>query len=152
MDNRFFDKRFSMICVLALLAFGWALLPPVRAEQPSDDFIQGYASAVVTMNYPASVESIRVDDGVVYLQGVTLSEEEQTELQKMLSNVEGVIRIEFVAERKRTDATDVHPKEKKEDTQSLVGTCRCFYRQTSFFNLCLLTRAGLIFRHHFSII
>ena len=152
MENCLLNRQFSLICVLALLALGWAPLPPAQAAQPSDDFIQGYASAAVAMNYPAGVESIRVDDGVVYLQGVTLSEEEQTELHKMLSDVEGVIRIEFVTKRKRTDATDVHPKEKKEDTQSLVGTCRCFYRQTSFFNLCLLTRAGLIFRHHFSII
>ena len=91
-----------------------APLPPAQAAQPSDDFIQGYASAAVAMNYPAGVESIRVDDGVVYLRGVTLSEEEQTELHKMLSDVEGVIRIEFVTKRKRTDTTGVHPKEKKD--------------------------------------
>ena len=60
-----------MICVLVLLAFGWAALPTVQAARPSDDFIQGYASAVVAMNYPAGVASIRVDDGVIYLKGVT---------------------------------------------------------------------------------
>jgi len=117
MDNCFFNRRFSMICVLALLASGWVPLSAVQAAQHSDDFIQGYASAVVAMNYPASVESIRVDDGVVYLQGVTLSEEEQTELHKMLSDVEGVIRIEFDTEEKRTDAKDTHPKEKREDAE-----------------------------------
>ena len=114
MENCLLNRQFSLICVLALLALGWAPLPPVQAAQPSDDFIQGYASAVVAMNYPVGVESIRVDGGVVYLQGVTLSEEEQTELHKMLSDVEGVTRIEFVTEVERTDATDVHPKEIKQ--------------------------------------
>ena len=89
MENWSLNRQFSLICVLALLALGWAPLPPAQAAQPSDDFIQGYASAVVAMKYPAGVESIRVDDGVVYFQGVTLSEEEQTKLHKMLSDVEG---------------------------------------------------------------
>lgn len=106
-----------MICVIALLAIGWTSLPTAHAAQPSDDFIRGYASAVVAMNYPAGVESIRVDDGVVYLDGVTLSEKEQTELHKMLSDVEGVIRVEFVTEIKRTDTTDVHLKEKKQASE-----------------------------------
>ena len=114
MVNRIFNRRFSMAIVLALLAIGRAFLPTAQAAQPSDDFIQGYASAIVAMNYPAGVESIRVDDGVVYLQGFTLSEEEQTELRKMLSDVEGVIRIEFVPKRKLADTTDVQPKEKKQ--------------------------------------
>ena len=117
MENPLFKRPFGLICVLALLAIGWALLPPAHAAQPSDEFIRGYASAVVAMNYPAGVESIRVDDGVVYLDGVTLSEKEQTELHKLLSDVEGVIRVEFVTEIKRTDTTDVHLKEKKQASE-----------------------------------
>ena len=117
MENPLFKRPFGLICVLALLAIGWALLPLAHAAQPSDEFIRGYASAVVAMNYPAGVESIRVDDGVVYLDGVTLSEKEQTELHKMLSDVEGVIRVEFVTEIKRTDTTDVHLKEKKQASE-----------------------------------
>ena len=114
MGNRFINKRFSLICMLALLASGWAPIPTVQAAQPSDDFIQGYATAVVAMTCPASVESIRVDDGVIYLRGVTLSEEEKTELHNILSDTKGVIRVEFVPERKRSDATNDHAKEKEE--------------------------------------
>jgi len=118
MKNRLFSRPISLICVLALLAFGWALLPPAQAAQSSDDFIRGYASAIVAMNYPADVESIRVDDGVVYLQGVTLSKKEQTELRKMLSDIKGVIQVEFVTKRKRTDAADADPKEKKKAAET----------------------------------
>ena len=114
MVNHISYWRFSGTCVLVLLALGWVPLPPAQAVHPGDNFIHGYASSVVAMNYPADVESIRVANGVVYLQGVTLLEEEQTKLHKMLSNVEGVIRVEFVSQRKLTDATDAHPKEKKE--------------------------------------
>jgi hypothetical protein len=149
MVNRLFNKRFSLICVLALLTIGWAFLPIAQAAQPSDDFIQGYASAIIAMNYPAGIQSIRVDDGVVYLEDVTLSEKEQTELHKLLSDAEGVIRVEFVTKRKLTDATVAHPKEKNK-LRSQVSNCRCFCRQIRCFNLCLRTRAGLIFRPHFN--
>ena len=118
MANRLFNSRISMTYVLALLTLGQAFLPTAQAARPSDDFIQGYASAIVAMNYPAGVESIRVDDGVVYLQDFTLSEDEKTKLHKMLSNVEGVIRIEFVSKKKLIDATDVHPKEKKQAAEA----------------------------------
>jgi hypothetical protein len=66
------------------------------------------------MNYPSSVKSIRVDGGVVYIQAESLSEEEKTELHKMLSDVEGILRVEFVPESKPTEATSVSPKEFKE--------------------------------------
>ena len=50
--------------------------------------------------------------------GGAAAEEEQTELHKMLSNVDGVIRIEFVTKKKLTDATDVHPREKKQAAET----------------------------------
>ena len=96
MDNHFINWRFCLIC--ALFAIGWVSLATVQAAQPSDDFIQGYVNAIVGMNYPASVESIRVDDGEVYLHGVTLLPEEQARLHKMFSDVEGIVRIEIVTD------------------------------------------------------
>jgi hypothetical protein len=35
------------------LALGWASLQTVRSATLSDDFIQGYANAVIALNYPA---------------------------------------------------------------------------------------------------
>ena len=69
MDHHFFKRRFSKICVLALLTFGWASLQAVRAALSTDDYVRDYASAVIAKKYPASVEFIKMNRGVVYLQG-----------------------------------------------------------------------------------
>lgn len=98
-------KQTARVSVLALFALWHFAVLTAQAEQPSDEFIQGYATAVVAMNYPGSVESIRIDGGVVYIQGELLSEEEKTGLRKMLSDVEGTLRVEFVPGSKDTAAT-----------------------------------------------
>ena len=84
----------------------------VQAEQPGDKFIHGYATAVVAMNYPDGFESIRVDCAVVYFQPKSLSEEEKAQLHKMLSGVEGILRVEFVPQSKTAEAKSV-PKKKR---------------------------------------
>jgi hypothetical protein len=106
--------RFGVITLFVLWQFA-AL--SVQAAQPGDEFIQGYATALVVMNYPGSVESIKVDSGVVYLEGESLSEEEKTILRKMLSDVEGVLRVEFVTESTRDEAPGVPSKKHKESVE-----------------------------------
>ena len=106
--------RFGVITLFVLWQFA-AL--SVQAAQPGDEFIQGYATALVVMNYPGSVESIKVDSGVVYLEGESLSEEEKTILRKMLSDVEGVLRVEFVTESTRDEAPGVPSKKLKESIE-----------------------------------
>ena len=106
--------RFGVITLFVLWQFA-AL--SVQAAQPGDEFIQGYATALVVMNYPGSVESIKVDSGVVYLEGESLSEEEKTILRKMLSDVEGVLRVEFVTESTRDEAPGVPSKKLKESVE-----------------------------------
>jgi hypothetical protein len=107
-------KQTIRVWILALFALLQFTVFTVQAEQPGDEFIQGYATAVVAMNYPDGVESIRVDGGVVYLQAKSLSEEEKAELHKMLSDVEGVLRVEFVPQSKTAEAKNVPKKEIKE--------------------------------------
>ena len=106
--------RFGVITLFVLWQFA-AL--SVQAAQPGDEFIQGYATALVVMNYPGSLESIKVDSGVVYLEGESLSEEEKTILRKMLSDVEGVLRVEFVTESTRDEAPGVPSKKLKESVE-----------------------------------
>jgi Protein of unknown function (DUF1207) len=110
-------KQTIRIWILALFALWQFTDLGVQAALPGDEFIQGYATAVVAMNYPGTVESIRVAAGVIYLQGESLSEEEKTELRKMLSDVPGVLGIEFVPESKPTEAAGVQPKAFKETSE-----------------------------------
>ena len=107
-------KRTIRFWVLALFALWQFTVFTVHAEQPGDDFIRGYATAVVALNYPEGVESIRVDGGMVYLQAESLSEEEKAHLHKMLSDVNGVLGVEFVPQSKTTEARSVPKKEIKE--------------------------------------
>ena len=118
MDDHCFNRRFSKIYVLALLAFGWVSLQTGWAATPSDDFIRGYTSAVIAMNYPKSVEIIRVDNGVIFIQADILSDKEKTELRKMLSDVEGVMGVEFITKKKLAETTAVQIEEKKEAAAS----------------------------------
>jgi hypothetical protein len=112
-----FKRQTTGFWILALFALWQFSVLTVQAEQPHDEFIRGYVTALVAMNYPGSIKSIRVDGGVVYIQAESLSEEEKTELHKMLSDVEGIIRVEFVPESKPTEATSVPPKEFKEPVE-----------------------------------
>ena len=111
-------KQTIRVWILALFALWQFTVFTVQAEQPDDDFIRGYATAVVALNYPDGVESIRVDGGVVYLQAESLSEDEKAQLHKMLSDVEGVLGVEFVPQSKTTEAQSVPEKEIKEAAES----------------------------------
>ena len=92
-----------------LLVFCWASISMVQAAQSDDEFIRGYATAIIAEHFPAGVETIRVENGVVYLEGLDLSETEKSEIQKILSDVEGVIRVEFV--RGQAKAVAARPDE-----------------------------------------
>jgi hypothetical protein len=112
-----FKRQTTGFWILALFALWQFSVLTVQAEQPHDEFIRGYVTALVAMNYPGSIKSIRVDGGVVYIQAESLSEEEKTELHKMLSDVEGILRVEFVPESKPAEATSVPQKEFKEPVE-----------------------------------
>jgi Protein of unknown function (DUF1207) len=113
----FSKKKALRFWILALFALWPFSVSSASAAQPHDDFIQGYVTALIAMNYPGSVKSIRVDAGVVYLQAASLSEEEKTELLKMLSDVEGILRVEFVPQSKSTEAAGAPPQQSKEPVE-----------------------------------
>ena len=54
--------------------FCFVLNAPVLAEKSNDDFILGYATAIVAEYFPSDVKTIRVDNGTVYLEDISLSE------------------------------------------------------------------------------
>jgi len=91
-----------------LLLLCWASIPAVQAAQTNDEFIRGYATAIIAEDFPSSVRTIRVEDGVIYMEGGNLGEKEKSDIQKILLNVEGVTRIEFVPDR--TEAVVAKPE------------------------------------------
>ena len=121
--------RYGMITIFVL--WPYAALS-MQAAQPADEFIQGYATAVVAINYPGSVKSVKVDSGVVYLVGESLSQEEKTALHKLLSDVNGVLRVEFVTASKRDGAPD-QPQEEFTEPEEPAHLLPAFLPKSQLF-------------------
>jgi len=112
-------RKQTIRCWILVLFALWQLSAlTVQAANSRDEFIRGYATALIAMNYPGSVESIKVEDGTVYIHTVSLSEEEKTELRKMLTDVEGILRVEFIPENKPAEETIALPKASKETAEA----------------------------------
>ena len=73
----------------------WIALAAVPAQGATDEFIRGYVTAVLTEHFPAGVERIRVESGIIHLEGTTVSEAQKSEIRKLLSEVQGVRGIVF---------------------------------------------------------
>lgn len=89
-------KSKKLLAGFTLLVFCFVLNATVQAAKSNDDFILGYATAIVAEYFPSYVKTIRVDNGTVYLEDVSLSETDKSKIHKMLSKVDGVRRVEFV--------------------------------------------------------
>ena len=67
-------KSKKLLAGFTLLVFCFVLNATVQAAKSNDDFILGYATAIVAEYFPSDVKTIRVDNGTVYLEDVSLSE------------------------------------------------------------------------------
>jgi len=87
------SKTISIIIVLLLLA---VLLSRVAsATPPSDEFIRGYAMALMQRDFKITEASLKVRDGIIYIQGLNASDADQDRIQSSLSSIEGVKQVEF---------------------------------------------------------
>lgn len=115
--------------VFSLLAFCWASISTVQAAQSDDEFIRGYATATIVQHFPSMGETIQVENGIIYVESPALSEADKSEIQKMLSGIEGVVRVEFVqtlanAENTRSDENLPEFLPKKQLFQPLLADPR----------------------------
>ncbi len=85
--------RWVVVCLLAVLTGPGVA---AHAAAPGDEFLRGYATAVVQMNVPAAAKSLRVENGVVSVQAAALSAEEKIHLERMLADAPGFVRLERV--------------------------------------------------------
>jgi Protein of unknown function (DUF1207) len=87
---------FLQVIGLFLVPFSvWAASQSPAADG-SDEFLRGYTAAIIKMNFAASARMLRVEQGVLYIENVALSEEDKISLQRMLFESEGFVRIELV--------------------------------------------------------
>lgn len=102
MDGDFLGILKKLREIFILLASCWISISTVQAAQSNDEFIRGYATAIIAEHFPSGVEKIRVENGVIYLETIGLSESEKLEIQNMLSDVKGVIGLEFACGQAET--------------------------------------------------
>lgn len=92
----------TAVVVLALTLCGLAA-PEASAGHADDEFIRGYATALIVHQYEGSFDSLMVSDGVIFLRGLNLPAEAQPKLTKQLEALEGVDRVVIVADGESAD-------------------------------------------------
>jgi len=95
---RFLKSRNRLLaCAGAALAM--FLLPRTAvAAEVSDEFIRGYATALLDRECKETGCLLEVRHAVIYLGGLNVSDLERSRIEKRLSEIEGVKRIEIKAE------------------------------------------------------
>jgi hypothetical protein len=106
--------RLQALCFLQLLL---CLFPGFLAQAagPSDQFIAGYATAIVEREFPESEIVIAVDHGTVTVHAPGMERLERERIASVLSQVPGVGEVLLAdttpGEEHRPTAAFVHPKE-----------------------------------------
>ena len=110
----------------------WSPVCKSQAAETTDDFIEGYVTAIAAMNYPAQVKAIKVKDGVVCIGGSRLSDEDKTDLRQVIREIKGVKKVEFLPNEKLPQNVRTAEIEKKE-ADSLDGSLPVFLPETQLF-------------------
>ena len=85
------------------LLFFTCLFPLAAMATPaSDDFIRGYATAILQRDFQVTAETLSVHSGVVTIRGLEASDVVQDQIQTSLSAIEGVSQVVVAKEGERT--------------------------------------------------
>lgn len=99
--NRLFQNRCSQLVpfITGMLLFLFFLPGAAAATGPtSDQFICGYATAVLKRDFQISAELLQVQYGVIYIQGLEVSDTVSDSIKTSLSAIEGVRKVVFTKE------------------------------------------------------
>lgn len=66
------------------------------AAQASDEFIRGYATAILQRDFQITAETLRVQSGVISIRGLKTSDDMRDRLKSSLSSIEGVKQVVVV--------------------------------------------------------
>lgn len=85
------SKTISIVMGLLLLVL---LVSTVAESTPtSDEFIRGYAMAILQRDFQIGEASLKVQYGIIYIQGLNASDADRAKIQTSLSSIEGVKRV-----------------------------------------------------------
>lgn len=85
--------------ILSGLLFLVLFLPGVAmATQASDEFIRGYATAILQRDFQLTAKTLNVQSGVVYISGLEASDVVRDRMKISLSAIEGVSQVVVIEE------------------------------------------------------
>ena len=91
-------RRGRYVATVVFLALVLVVPPPTHAQPGVDDaYIAGYATAVLERELKTSARSLRVERGVVTLDGADLGDAERARISEALARIRGVVRVEVRA-------------------------------------------------------
>lgn len=82
-----------LFLVAALLLTMPILSRTVTAGPISDEYIRGYAAATLQRDFQITADSLRVENGVIYIQGLEASDVVDDRIKTALSTIEGVAKV-----------------------------------------------------------
>jgi len=104
---RAMGRRISLgLFLLAFFHPGGAAATPA-----SDEFIRGYATAILQRDFQVSAATLRVESGVVYIRGLKASDVVRDRMKTSLASIEGVRQVvvveggEFASTGEKSDIT-----------------------------------------------
>jgi Protein of unknown function (DUF1207) len=91
----FFAISLSLLSIITLFT------PSVGATPVSDDYILGYATAVIARDFPQPHTKVVVHNGIIYVKGLSLSDPDQEKLRQTLLKANGVKKVVFLERNER---------------------------------------------------
>jgi hypothetical protein len=97
--NRIIQSGSKVAYFLVVLFITTLFLSRAAAAVPvGDEFIRGYATAVLQYDFQITVKSLKVQNGVIYIHGVEASEVGLDKIRVALSSIEGVKQVVITKE------------------------------------------------------
>jgi hypothetical protein len=86
--------RFPFLLLIAgVLLFLFVLSRPVAAGPSSDEYLRGYAAAILQRDFQITADSLKVQDGVINIHGLEASDVIDDRIKTALSAIDGVKRV-----------------------------------------------------------
>ena len=89
--NQSLQRRLNARTFFSSLLFFGVLFPGIALATPaSDEFIRGYATAILQRDFQVTAETLRVQSGVIYIQGLEATNDVRDRMKTSLSSIQGV--------------------------------------------------------------
>jgi hypothetical protein len=102
-----------ILLIAGVLVFLFVLSRPGAAGPTSDEYIRGYAAAILQRDFQITADSLKVQYGVIYIQGLEASDVIDDRIKTALSAIEGVIKVVVSREGEvltQTDLPEITPE------------------------------------------